>query len=179
MSGSPEREGTGTGLAGSPRAPVRGLDPWRYPLDSARGAGGWGAAFGWGRPRLADTGQVLLFFLLGFGVRAIVSQVTLLVFPGLRHQPISNLHLHGLPTGVLVLAILVAVVVGPPIEELMFRGVILRAGMRRFGFLPATWRRSRSSSPITSAPHATVMTTLPRACPRSRWRRPSAVSASE
>lgn len=103
----------------------------------ARRAGGWAAAFGWGRPRLADIGQILLFALIGLGVRIAVGGATLAVFPQLRHEQLSNLHLSGLSTTVLVLAIVIAVLVGPPIEELMFRGMVLRAGMRRVGFLPA------------------------------------------
>jgi membrane protease YdiL (CAAX protease family) len=103
----------------------------------ARRAGGWAAAFGWGRPRLADTGQILLFALIGLGARLVAGGVTLAIFPQLRHEKLSNLHLSGLSTTMVVLAIVIAVLVGPPIEELMFRGLILRAGMRRVGFLPA------------------------------------------
>jgi len=57
--------------------------------------------------------------------------------PALRGRAESNIDLSGRPTAEIVLLLILAVLVAPPVEELIFRGVLLRALMRRYRFWPA------------------------------------------
>lgn len=109
---------------------------WLVARRVARTYGGWRAAFGLGRPVRGDgfevarwsAGQVLIRFALavvlspllpGGGGGGNLEGVTKLSGPALA------------------LMVLAAVVVAPVLEELLFRGVLLRAVMRRTGFWPA------------------------------------------
>jgi membrane protease YdiL (CAAX protease family) len=99
--------------------------------------GGWSAAFGWGRPSLRDVGVGIVWAIGEFVARVIVTIVLIIGIPPLRGANASNVHLHGRPLITIVIAGVLAVVVAPPIEELIFRGLILRTLMLRTGFWPA------------------------------------------
>jgi membrane protease YdiL (CAAX protease family) len=110
---------------------------WYAGRPIARRYGGWAATFGWARPTLRDAVPVGPWLLANMAARLIVGVVVLTAVPGWRHVHASNVNLNGRPASVVVEAILVVVLIAPPIEELMFRGLILRTLMRRLRFWPA------------------------------------------
>jgi hypothetical protein len=67
----------------------------------------------------------------------VVGIALLVLIPALRHGNPNNVSLHGRPTAEVVTLIIVAVLVAPPIEELIFRGLLLRTLLRRMAFWPA------------------------------------------
>lgn len=103
----------------------------------AREVGGWFVAFGWGRPHSRDV-------VLGFGAaiaeflaRAAAAIVLLIAVPALRGGSANNVSLAHRSIAQLVTLVVVAVLIAPPIEELIFRGLLLRTAIRRVGFWPA------------------------------------------
>lgn len=104
---------------------------------AVRRAGSWAAAFGWGPPRVGDTGRVLLWTIAAFLAMRVAMAIMVALLPQLQRQNTSNIHVHGLNAAELVILALIAVVVAPMLEELTFRGLALRAAMRRFSFLPS------------------------------------------
>jgi uncharacterized protein len=103
---------------------------------AARG-GGWRAALGLDRIRAADW----LPWITGVGFaylgRTLVTLLALAFTGGRALREASNLS--GGDTSVLsiVVLVVVAVVLAPVTEELMFRGLLLRTFMHRFSFWPA------------------------------------------
>jgi len=104
---------------------------------AVRGAGGWGPAFGWSRPRLVDLPLGIGGAVAEYAGRIVVAVLLVVAVPALRDRAQSNLDLSGRPTPEIVLLLILAVVIAPPVEELIFRGVLLRSLMRRFRFWPA------------------------------------------
>lgn len=100
----------------------------------ARRAGGWGAAFGWGAPRRSDGGLVLLWLVISYAAKMVIAVVLVLAIPQLHREFVSNVQIDDAPTATLVIAGVFSILVAPPVEELAFRGVALRAVMRRYGF---------------------------------------------
>lgn len=99
--------------------------------------GGWGNAFGWCRPRWKDFPVAGLGFLAALGIRFGIALVLGLLTQGAATRESDNLRVgHVTPWGV-VLLVVIAVVIAPLTEELMFRGLLLRTFMRRWGFWPA------------------------------------------
>lgn len=103
----------------------------------ARRCGGWFNAFGWGRPNWKDP-------LLGLGaataeyiVRILASIIVVIAIPAVRGVTEGNVSLAGRSTAQIVVLGIVAIVVAPPVEELIFRGLLLRTAMRRMPFWPA------------------------------------------
>ncbi|MDX6228257.1 MAG: protease family protein [Frankiales bacterium] len=99
---------------------------------------GWGAALGWTRPTWQDVTTGALWALINLGVRFVVTVLLVAFVP--QHvmregSNTSNLHHFGLVG--LTLVCIGAVLVAPVAEETLFRGVLLRAGMRRWGFARA------------------------------------------
>ena len=99
--------------------------------------GGWQPAFGFGWPNLRDAVIGLVGAVAEFIGRAIAAIVLLLAIPALRHGDPNNVSLHGRSSAEVVTLIIVAVLIAPPIEELIFRGLLLRSLMRRMAFWPA------------------------------------------
>jgi membrane protease YdiL (CAAX protease family) len=110
---------------------------WYAGAPIARRHGGWAAAFGWSRPTAADARPVLPWFLANITARIVAGGLVVEAVPAWRHTNVSNVDLHGQPTTVIIGALIVVVVIAPPIEELWFRGLILRTFMRRFSFWPS------------------------------------------
>jgi membrane protease YdiL (CAAX protease family) len=102
-----------------------------------RSSGGWGPAFGWSRPKLIDLALGAGGAVAEYLGRIAVILVLVVAVPALRGRAESNLDLSGRPTAEIVLLIILAVAIAPPVEELIFRGVLLRALMRRIRFWPA------------------------------------------
>ncbi len=103
----------------------------------AQRCGGWFNAFGWGRPHWKDP-------LLGLGAaageyiaRIIASIAVVIAIPAVRGVTEGNVSLSGRSTAQIVVLFVVAIVVAPPVEELLFRGLLLRTAMRRMAFWPA------------------------------------------
>jgi membrane protease YdiL (CAAX protease family) len=104
---------------------------------AVRSSGGWQRAFGWGRPRWLDLALGAGGAVAEFVARIVVAVVLVVAVPALRGHAESNIDLSGRPVGELVALLILAVLVAPPVEELIFRGVLLRALMRRIRFWPA------------------------------------------
>jgi membrane protease YdiL (CAAX protease family) len=102
-----------------------------------RRSGGWGRAFGWSRPRLVDLALGLGGAVAEYVARIAVAIVLVVAVPALRNQAQSNIDLSGRPTAEVVLLLILAVLIAPPVEELIFRGVLLRSLMKRTRFWPA------------------------------------------
>jgi uncharacterized protein len=100
--------------------------------------GGWRQAFGFDLPTRQDRGTVLRWLGIQVGSRFALLIALTSISPSLSDNHGGNTEsLAGLPVPALVVAGLAAVVVAPVAEELAFRGVLLRALMRRLGFWPA------------------------------------------
>lgn len=104
---------------------------------AVRAAGSWAAALGWGPPRVSDSGRVLLWTIAAFLAMRVAMAITVALLPQLQRQNTSNVHVHDLNGAELAVLAVIAVVVAPMLEELTFRGLALRAAMRRFSFLPS------------------------------------------
>lgn len=104
----------------------------------ARQSGGAERALGLDLPLWRDTGQVLRWSLVLLLAQAgAVAAVGALV-PALSGVPVDNASfLRDQPPAALVALVLAAVLVAPVLEELLFRGVVLRGLMLHVGFWPA------------------------------------------
>jgi membrane protease YdiL (CAAX protease family) len=102
-----------------------------------RRSGGWGPAFGWSRPKPVDLALGLGGAAAEYVARIAVAIVLVVAVPALRNRAQSNLDLSGRSTTEVVLLLILAVVIAPPVEELIFRGVLLRSLMKRTRFWPA------------------------------------------
>jgi membrane protease YdiL (CAAX protease family) len=98
---------------------------------AVRGSGGWAAAYGWGRGKLIDLAIGLGGAVAEFIARIIVGIILVIAVPTLRNHTESNVSLHGRSTTAIVLILILAVCIAPPVEELLFRGVLLRSLMKR------------------------------------------------
>jgi membrane protease YdiL (CAAX protease family) len=98
--------------------------------------GGWSRAIGLDPPRAGDTGTVVKWFFAQFGARIAVGIVLVNVAPHLH--PVGNAAgVDKLQTTGRLLVLISAVAVAPLMEEIAFRGLMLRAMMRRLGYWPA------------------------------------------
>jgi membrane protease YdiL (CAAX protease family) len=107
---------------------------WRVGRGFAARYGGWRAAFGFDLPRRTDIGTVVGWTLLQLGARIalIVALPDSWSGHGGNTEGVSDLS----PVGLLAIGA-ASVLVAPPLEELGFRGVVLRGLMRRTTFWPA------------------------------------------
>lgn len=103
-----------------------------------RRAGGWREAIGWALPTVRDVPRILGWSLLLFLAQILAFTVVRLLVPSTRTANPDNTEflLDESGLGLIALA-LVVVVAAPVIEEVLFRGVMLRGLMRRLGFWPA------------------------------------------
>ncbi|MGH8860479.1 MAG: lysostaphin resistance A-like protein [Jatrophihabitantaceae bacterium] len=110
---------------------------WFAGRDLARRYAGWGWAFGLQRPKWMDGA----WLAAGVGLALIGRIVVVLVANALTHNTAAeqsqNLAVKSHSTAVYVLLAVVVVLVAPFVEELVFRGLMLRTFMRRWGFWPA------------------------------------------
>jgi hypothetical protein len=105
---------------------------------AGRQSGGVRRALGLGPPQVSDLGRVLGWAVLLLVVQVLVVSLLVQLVPALRGASPENVaFVRDEPwASVAVLAVL-AVVVAPVVEELLFRGVVLRGLMLRLGFWPA------------------------------------------
>ena len=99
--------------------------------------GGWGPVFGWRVPRWADVGYAAAGVGITFVARIAISVVANLASHGTASKQAQNLHLHTTSFAVVALLVFLTVLCAPVVEEVMFRGLLLRTFMRRLGFWPA------------------------------------------
>jgi membrane protease YdiL (CAAX protease family) len=120
----------------------------------ARQSGGVERALGLDLPLWSDTGRIVGWSLLLLLAQGLVVVVAAAVVPALRDVPVDNASfLRDQPPGALVVLVLAAVLVAPVLEELLFRGVVLRGLMLRTGFWPA----AAVSSACFGLLHATAL----------------------
>lgn len=104
----------------------------------AGATGGWQRAFGLCRPNRDDGREMTAWTGIQVGVRIALSIVLVAAIPALRHHHSGNLTgVHTLGVGGVVMLATGAVLVAPFVEEIAFRGVMLRGLMRRMSFWPA------------------------------------------
>jgi membrane protease YdiL (CAAX protease family) len=104
----------------------------------ARESGGVQGALGLDLPAWSDTGRILGWSLLLFVVQAVVVGVLLSAVPALEGARADNASfLREEPLWSLLLFVVLACAVAPVLEELLFRGIVLRGLMLRVGFWPA------------------------------------------
>jgi uncharacterized protein len=102
----------------------------------ARRYGGWRAAFGLTAPEAGDGKRIVAWFGIQFAVRFGLAIVVAAVAPDIRHTGnLAGVDALG-PFGIVMLLV-AAGVVAPVVEEIAFRGVLLRALMRRLPYWPA------------------------------------------
>jgi uncharacterized protein len=120
---------------------------------AAAQSGGWERALGLDAPLWSDTGRILRWTLGLLLAEAVLAGVLVQVFPALSDARASNTELLRQQSfaGLVVFAVL-AVTVAPVLEELLFRGLVLRGLMLRLGFWPA----ALISSAVFGLLHATA-----------------------
>jgi membrane protease YdiL (CAAX protease family) len=120
---------------------------------AAQQSGGWERALGLDAPLWADTPRILRWTVALLLLEALLASLLVSVFPGLSDARASNTELLRQQSlaGLLVFAVL-AVTVAPVLEELLFRGLVLRGLMMRVGFWPA----ALLSSAVFGLLHATA-----------------------
>ncbi|MBV9592228.1 MAG: CPBP family intramembrane metalloprotease [Actinobacteria bacterium] len=110
---------------------------WYAGREVAARYGGWGVAFGWRRPRWMDLVWALCGFGAAFVLRIIVGVIAALLSHGHAVKEAQNLTLTSVTALAVVILAVLTVICAPLIEELVFRGLLLRTFMRRWGFWPA------------------------------------------
>jgi membrane protease YdiL (CAAX protease family) len=96
------------------------------------------AALGFSLPKLGDLPIALRWILWQFLGQFVSTAILLALVPAARHENVSNTEgLTDLAVPALVVVCISAVLVAPVVEELFFRGLLLRATMRRFSFWPS------------------------------------------
>ena len=104
----------------------------------ARQSGGVDRALGFGLPQWSDAPRVVGWTLLLTLVQGLALVALSAAVPALRGVPADNASfLRDQPLVSLVVLAVAAVLVAPVLEELLFRGVVLRGLMLRLGFWPA------------------------------------------
>lgn len=114
-----------------------GLVVWYSARDIAARHGGWGRAFGIRRPSRRDIGYAASGIGIAFAARLVVAIVANGVTRGNAGKQSQNIHLHTTSVPVDVLLVVIVVILAPVIEEIIFRGLLLRTFMRRLSFWPA------------------------------------------
>ena len=105
---------------------------------AAQQSGGVRRALGLGPPGLSDVGRVLGWAVLLLVVQLVVVSLLVSLVPGLRGASPENVaFVRDEPWGSVVVLAVLAVVVAPVVEELLFRGIVLRGLMLRLGFWPS------------------------------------------
>lgn len=100
-------------------------------------AGSWIAGVGWRLPRPGDIPTIAVWSALVYATRFVTGIVLVRLIPSLQDQELSNVDASSHSVATIVVLFVVTVIAAPLVEELFFRGLVLRAGMRRFGFWPA------------------------------------------
>jgi membrane protease YdiL (CAAX protease family) len=114
---------------------------------------GWERAFGFDAPLWSDTGRIVGWTIALLVLEVVVAGLLAQVVPALQDAQASNTELlQELSFGGLLVFAVLAVTVAPVLEELLFRGLVLRGLMLRMGFWPA----ALVSSAVFGLLHATA-----------------------
>lgn len=105
--------------------------------DLVRRYAGWGWTFGLQRPKWMDLAWLAAGFGMALGGRLVVGAIANALSHGKALQQSQNLVVKSHSVAVYVVLGVVVVLIAPVVEELMFRGMMLRTFMRRWGFWPA------------------------------------------
>ena len=105
--------------------------------DLAARYAGWGWALGLQRPKPIDGAWVAAGIGMTLLGRLVVVLVATALTGGKAVSQSQNLHVHVDSPAVYVVLGVIAVLVAPVVEEIVFRGLMLRSFMRRLGFWPA------------------------------------------
>ncbi len=109
-----------------------------YARRAVHAAGGWGAGLGLTPPRWSDLPIAIGWVIVQFIARFAAGLVLLGLLPAARHERVSNVPtLADKPWTVLLPLIVAVVVFAPIVEELAFRGFMLRSFTRAWGFRAA------------------------------------------
>jgi membrane protease YdiL (CAAX protease family) len=110
---------------------------WFAGKDIAARYGGWGRTFGLRAPRLADIPYVSAGFAIALAARFVIAIVANVLSQGQAGREAENVNLDHVTPAAVALLVFVAVICAPVIEELVFRGLMLRTFMRAVRFWPA------------------------------------------
>jgi membrane protease YdiL (CAAX protease family) len=113
------------------------LAVWVAGREVAARYGGWGRAFGLRRPRAIDLAFAAGGFVASLLMRGVVAGIANGLTHGRAAGEAQNLHLNTVNVPVVIILGVVTVIAAPVIEEIVFRGLLLRTFMRRMGFWPA------------------------------------------
>jgi membrane protease YdiL (CAAX protease family) len=103
-----------------------------------RQSGGFAGALGLDLPAWADVPRILGWSLLLLFVQSVVVGLLVVSVPALEGAEADNASfLREEPLWSLLLFVVLATAVAPVLEELLFRGIVLRGLMLRLGFWPA------------------------------------------
>jgi hypothetical protein len=114
-----------------------GVAVWFAGRDVARRNGGWGRTFGLRPPRWKDVVWALSGLGIAFGARIVIAIVASVASNGKALKQSENIHVTSVSVFTAVLLILVVVLAAPFVEEIVFRGLLLRTFLRRMSFWPA------------------------------------------
>jgi membrane protease YdiL (CAAX protease family) len=124
--------------------------------DVARRYGGWGRAFGLRPPRWRDLLPALAGIGIAFGARIVIAIVANVATRGAATKQAENIHIQSASVFTAILLVGVVVIAAPIVEEIVFRGLLLRTFLRRMSFWPA----ALLSTLIFGAGHTYEVTTL-------------------
>jgi hypothetical protein len=133
-----------------------GAAVWYAGRDVAARYGGWGRTFGLRRPTLRDLGYIGSGIGVAFIGRLVVGIIANALTHGQATDQSRNLDVHTASVPVDVLLIVLVVVLAPIVEEIIFRGLLLRSFMRRMPF----WAAALLSTFVFSAFHTYEVNTL-------------------
>jgi membrane protease YdiL (CAAX protease family) len=106
-----------------------------FAWPAAQASGGWGPGLGLVPPRWRDVPIALGWTVVQFLARIVASIILFDLLPAARHERVSNVpSLANDPWTVLVPLFLAVTVMAPVVEELAFRGFLLRSFTRRWGY---------------------------------------------
>ena len=114
-----------------------GLVMWWAGRPIAQRYGGWGPAFGLYRPRGNDVGYIFSGIGIAFVARIAVAIAANALTNGKATEQSQNIRVHSGSPWADILLVVVVVLLAPITEELIFRGMLLRAFMQRVSFWPA------------------------------------------
>jgi membrane protease YdiL (CAAX protease family) len=102
----------------------------------ARRYGTW-RIFGWQRPRWIHLGYAAIALVVSTILRAVIVGTANATSGGRAADEASNLPQHHVSGAAIVVLAVVVIGCAPVLEELMFRGLVLRTFLRRLSFWPA------------------------------------------
>jgi membrane protease YdiL (CAAX protease family) len=124
--------------------------------DLARRYSGWGWAYGLQRPKWMDGAWLAAGVGMAFGGRIAVGIIANATTHGKALEQSQNLVVRSHSIAVYIVLGVIVVLIAPVVEETMFRGLMLRTLMRRWGFWPA----ALASSAIFALFHTYEVSTL-------------------